>query len=76
MGDLGFDPNMDPELAMALRLSMEEANAAAAQNQPSQPEPANPEPSQNVQPGLESVAEVDYYDADGDDGQEDDEKAL
>ena len=32
MANLGFDPNMDPELAMAIRLSMEEANAAAAQN--------------------------------------------
>jgi len=37
--DLGFDPNMDPELAMALRMSMEEANAVAA-NQPD-PAPAN-----------------------------------
>jgi len=25
---LGFDPNMDPELAMAIRLSMEEARQA------------------------------------------------
>ena len=33
---LGFDPNMDPELAMALRLSMEEHKAAedAANNPP------------------------------------------
>ena len=30
MAGLGFDPNMDPELAMAIRLSMEEANANAA----------------------------------------------
>jgi hypothetical protein len=30
MGNLGFDPNMDPELAAALRLSLEEANAAQA----------------------------------------------
>jgi hypothetical protein len=28
MANLGFDPNMDPELAMAIRLSMEEANLA------------------------------------------------
>jgi 26S proteasome regulatory subunit N10 len=28
MANLGFDPNMDPELAMAIRLSMEEANNA------------------------------------------------
>mmetsp|Transcript_42286 Transcript_42286/g.64829 ORF Transcript_42286/g.64829 Transcript_42286/m.64829 type:complete len:118 (+) Transcript_42286:427-780(+) len=27
LADLGFDPNMDPELAMAIRMSMEEANA-------------------------------------------------
>jgi len=26
LSNLGFDPNMDPELAMAIRLSMEEAN--------------------------------------------------
>jgi 26S proteasome regulatory subunit N10 len=26
--NLGFDPNMDPELAMAIRLSMEEAQQA------------------------------------------------
>ena len=32
MGGLGFDPSMDPELAEAIRLSMEEANAAAAAN--------------------------------------------
>jgi 26S proteasome regulatory subunit N10 len=32
--DLGFDPNMDPELAMAIRMSMEEANAVAAQQNP------------------------------------------
>lgn len=33
---LGIDPNMDPELAMALRLSMEEAraNEAAASGEP------------------------------------------
>jgi 26S proteasome regulatory subunit N10 len=30
-GGLGFDPSMDPELAEAIRLSMEEANAAQAQ---------------------------------------------
>jgi 26S proteasome regulatory subunit N10 len=28
-GEFGVDPSMDPELAMALRLSMEEANANA-----------------------------------------------
>lgn len=29
-GGLGFDPSMDPELAEAIRLSMQEANAGAA----------------------------------------------
>lgn len=28
LGGLGFDPNMDPELAAAIRLSLQEANAA------------------------------------------------
>ena len=28
MAALGLDPNMDPELAEAIRLSLEEANAA------------------------------------------------
>lgn len=37
-GGLNFDPNMDPELAEAIRLSMEEANAAANRNP--EPEPA------------------------------------
>lgn len=37
---LGFDPNMDPELAMALRLSMEEHKAAEdAANAPASTEP-------------------------------------
>ena len=31
---MGIDPNMDPELAMAIRLSMEEAKAAEQANQP------------------------------------------
>ena len=30
LGGLGFDPNMDPELAAAIRLSLQEANAAQA----------------------------------------------
>lgn len=38
---LGIDPNMDPELAMALRLSMEEARAHEAAN--------NPEPAANAE---------------------------
>ena len=33
-GGLGFDPSMDPELAEAIRLSMEEANAAQNANAP------------------------------------------
>lgn len=28
LGGLGFDPNMDPELAAAIRMSLAEANAA------------------------------------------------
>lgn len=52
MGNLGFDPNMDPELAAALRLSLEEANAAQAQaNAPAQEPPAS-NANPNVQPGL------------------------
>ena len=31
---MGIDPNMDPELAMALRLSLEESKAAEIANQP------------------------------------------
>jgi 26S proteasome regulatory subunit N10 len=35
----GLDPNMDPELAEAIRLSLEEANAAQANNNPPEPAP-------------------------------------
>jgi 26S proteasome regulatory subunit N10 len=38
--NLGFDPNMDPELAMAIRLSMEEAKQA---EQAANPQPASAE---------------------------------
>ena len=47
-GGLGFDPSMDPELAEAIRLSMEEANAAQAQAQPAQPEPPAQQPASTV----------------------------
>ncbi|KAG5510978.1 hypothetical protein JKF63_06480 [Porcisia hertigi] len=52
MGGFGVDPNMDPELAMALRLSMEDemqrqaAAAAAAATAPSAP-PGGPQASGN-----------------------------
>jgi 26S proteasome regulatory subunit N10 len=72
-GGLGFDPSMDPELAEAIRISMEEANAAQAQAQPAQPE-APVQPASTVQPGLAAANEDDgMYD---DDMQDDDEKAF
>lgn len=37
---MSYDPSLDPELAMALRLSLEEANQAQAQNAPAEAEPA------------------------------------
>lgn len=38
---MGIDPSLDPELAMAIRMSMEEAKAAenAQQPQPEEPQP-------------------------------------
>jgi 26S proteasome regulatory subunit N10 len=36
---MGIDPNMDPELAMAIRLSMEEAKAAEEPAAEANPEP-------------------------------------
>ena len=51
-GGMGFDAGMDPELAEAIRLSMEEANAAQVNLvQPSQPE-AQSQPVSTVQPGF------------------------
>lgn len=81
---LGFDPNMDPELAMALRLSLEEAKAAeqAANPAPVQPAADASQPAgdagASVQPGLQGVAEEDdnMYDDDNNDDGDDDEKAL
>ena len=83
-GGLGFDPNMDPELAMALRLSLEEAKAAeqAANPAPVQPAADASQPAgdagASVQPGLQGVAEEDdnMYDDDNNDDGDDDEKAL
>mmetsp|Transcript_3333 Transcript_3333/g.5531 ORF Transcript_3333/g.5531 Transcript_3333/m.5531 type:complete len:147 (-) Transcript_3333:230-670(-) len=75
MASLGFDPNMDPELAMAIRLSMQDANAANnnADPQPSEPVPSSSNPG--VQPGLQAGADEDegMYD---DDPADDNEKAL
>jgi len=81
---LGFDPNMDPELAMALRLSLEEAKAAeqAANPAPVQPAADASQPAgdagASVQPGLQGVAEEDdnMYDDDNNEEGDDDEKAL
>jgi len=74
----GLDPNMDPELAEAIRLSLEEANAAQANNNP--PEPAvhaEQPPAAGVQPGLDKIDEDDgMYDGNDDEPQDDDEKAL
>ena len=79
VGDGGFqvDPNMDPELAMALRLSMEEANANANQAANADPAPnqeaaaaggSNPA---GTQPGL-NAANQDNDDMYSDDGQDED----
>ena len=77
MANLGFDPNMDPELAMALRLSMEEANAAEAQNNPPAQEVPATNANPNVQPGLAPVNEDDnMYDEDPVDDEEELQKAL
>jgi 26S proteasome regulatory subunit N10 len=48
----GFDAGMDPELAEAIRLSMEEANAAQANLVPAQPEAQSLPTTSTVQPGL------------------------
>lgn len=60
---LNIDPNMDPELAEAIRLSMAEINAAPVPE--AQPEPA---PAAGVQPGLQANDDDDnmYDDADED----------
>ena len=67
--DLGFDPSMDPELAMAIRLSMEEANAAAANPEPVAAQNNAPvDPAPGVQPGLQAA------NADDDDGMYDEDE--
>jgi len=69
-----IDPNVDPELAEALRISLEEAQAAEQAANGNNAE-ARPQPAADVQPGLQRVAEED----DGmysDDAADDDEAAL
>lgn len=60
---LAIDPNMDPELAEAIRLSMADIQEAPAQEP--QPDPA---PATNVQPGLQAKDDDDnmYDEADED----------
>lgn len=48
MANLGFDPNMDPELAMAIRLSMEEHAAAQESSNPQPVAGGGAEPESNV----------------------------
>ena len=82
-GGLGFDPNSDPELAAAMRLSLEEAKATEQAANPA-PVPAvdGGQPAgdagASVQPGLQGVTEEDdnMYDDDNNDEGDDDEKAL
>lgn len=45
----GVDPNLDPELAMAIRISLEEAKAREVQRNPGEAEPAN-QPEADAQP--------------------------
>lgn len=62
--DFGVDPSIDPELAMALRLSMEEERArqAAAQQQTQQTDKKNDEPPKQVAPPSADVEMADYDD--------------
>ncbi|KIY47817.1 hypothetical protein FISHEDRAFT_44702 [Fistulina hepatica ATCC 64428] len=62
--EFGVDPSLDPELAMALRMSMQEAQAreaAAASSSSAQPEPASAAPPSNVAPPTTS--DIDDEDA-------------
>jgi 26S proteasome regulatory subunit N10 len=76
---LGIDPNADPELAMALRLSMEEAraNEAAAGGEPAQNQEAAGAGAANpgTQPGL-NAANQDNDDMYSDDDGQDEDAAL
>lgn len=76
---LGIDPNADPELAMALRLSMEEAraNEAAAGGEPAQNAEAAGAGAANpgTQPGL-NAANQDNDDMYSDDDGQDEDAAL
>lgn len=68
---MNIDPNMDPELAEAIRISLEEAKAAenAANNAAaSNASESRPNANKDTQPGLSRVAEEDdgMYSDDGD----------
>jgi len=74
-GGMGFDANMDPELAEAIRLSMMDAEAAQANAQPAAeanpppvdvPATTSTQPATGVQPGLAGANEEDagMYDDD------------
>jgi len=60
--DFGVDPSLDPELAMALRLSMEEERARQAAAQVQQPEKKSEEPPKQAPPPSADVEMVDYDD--------------
>lgn len=76
---MGINPDLDPELAMAIRMSLEEAkqaeNAANADQNQAQPEahePVQPEAAgENVQPGLQVVDDDDGMYDDAGEGDED-----
>ncbi|KAK7696474.1 hypothetical protein QCA50_001131 [Cerrena zonata] len=69
--EFGVDPSLDPELAMALRMSMEEENArqvaAAAASGPSQPTPQAsqpPAPTSSIPAPTQPAASSDAMDED------------
>jgi hypothetical protein len=74
---MGIDENLDPEMAMAIRMSLEMAEESKAADEAAQPQPeavgANQVADESVQPGLAVADEDDgmYDDAGSDEGDED-----
>jgi len=68
MAGLGLDPNMDPELAEAIRLSLEENKAA--EPAPADPAPVSAPSGGDVQPGLQAVDDDNMYEDDDEDEQQ------
>jgi len=66
----GIDANQDPELAMAIRMSLEESKASAERQ--AVPAPANPETikEENAQPGAAASIEEDEEDSEDDSDEE------